>query len=282
MKMTIRPILSSWKVMGAAMVAMFWWLAPLRAAPPAERLLVMPFGGLTPQSPSWITEAVQQAFLAELGRSADRKVIGGDHPVQSSKEALAAASRHNAGRVLFGSYQMVDDQLRFTGQLLETDTGKVIGSIKATGQLRDLFALEDQLSGQVDQLLNPASAVQARPAAVPTTGPVQRGAYGPYGAFGMFDGSSLQRAIQSGQVNVPPPPKLEGDYDSSYWYRYGTSYWLPGYGFPLSYFYYPTVRNRIYPPYHRVVPRQPFIPRGTLPPSNVQGYFPMTLSPPQP
>jgi hypothetical protein len=61
--------------------------------------------------------------------------------------------------VAFGQAQVLDNQVRLTGQILDVASGKSLGNLAQTGPISDLFKLEDGLAKQVidalpDEFLN--------------------------------------------------------------------------------------------------------------------------------
>ena len=77
----------------------------------------------------------------------------------TSDSAVAAKVGHDTGAslVAFGTYQIVDTDVRINGQLVDAATGKQIAALKATGPRRDLFHMEDLLAAQAVASLPPAS-----------------------------------------------------------------------------------------------------------------------------
>jgi len=66
--------------------------------------------------------------------------------------ALAADLAHTRGEVRWlvrGAYQRVGDQIRITADLVRSDSGSVLTSIKVDGVLSELFGLQDQLVARV-------------------------------------------------------------------------------------------------------------------------------------
>lgn len=244
--------------------------APSQDRQQPRQVLVTRFTALTHEAAEWIGKAVQGDLVADLSRLSGTSVRSVEASFDSPLKAIAAANDQDAQQVLIGSYQVMEGNLRISGRLLEASTGATIGTVSAQGQLRDLFALEDELSGQLKKLIVPAAAAPAtQPVQIAGDGPVRKGDYGPYGIYGMYDGSSLQRAIEGGGLGVPPAPKSEGESNSSYWYRYGTPYY-PWYGWYPRYYYYPGYYTlpQVYHPQ--------FTPPANPPPPNTQGYVPMT------
>jgi len=225
-------------------------VATAGAAP--VRVLVTPFAELGdgPIQRDWVGKAIHQSLTAELSR-----IGSGVEPVTPAKDATAPADLDaalDAGRdakvdvVVFGSYQFAGDELRVTGQTVDVAGGKVIGGIKATGQLRDLFGVEDIIGAQVKRdlraLLNPTTQPSqpgvagggdpfGRQEVVEPTGPVTTGPPG-----GRFAGSDLERSLYDRvRYNPPlPPPTYIPPYGYGYGYyhpfRYRTIIIRPGTG----------------------------------------------------
>src|SRR5687767_2004845 len=98
-------------------------------------ILLLPFVSINDVHGGWIGEAIQQNLLAELGRA--RGVVARTgQPVDAAADVDAArkvAQEAGVPLVLFGSHQQSDGVLRVTGQLLDARSGRILGSIKATG-----------------------------------------------------------------------------------------------------------------------------------------------------
>lgn len=252
-------------------------------------VLLLPFESVGSAPMPWAAEAMQQNLLAELARPRGVRPIVletvSPQPI-TPERAVALGRQVGAAYVIFGSYQVVGVELRFTGQVLEVSTGQYQGALKATGATRDLFALEDELARQARTILPapapPSAAVAKAPAVtipqVPQLAPpaipnVQ-------GPPDTYDGSDLQRAVQSGRLHITPPPEYYDDnyYNRSYWYTYSR----PFYGYPYyatPYYYRPCVSYapQCYRPVSCAVPAVSirFIAgRGY---GHTQGYVPMTV-----
>jgi len=156
--------------------------APAMSAPATQLaatvtpdVLIIPFKSLSdPTNKPTLGRAVQQNLLADLGRA---KL----HPAQENNldaDPQSAARLAGAAYAISGTWQSVDDQLRFTGQITDAKTGAIVGGLYATGSSRDLFALEDALSSQaVPQLRQletpplPPAAIAAQPVPAPQVPP---------------------------------------------------------------------------------------------------------------
>jgi TolB-like protein len=70
-------------------------------------------------------------------------------PASDAEAALAKGRQLNAGAVIFGQVQTNNDEVRLSGQVLDVQSGKAIGTLKQTGPIASLFRLEDGLMPQV-------------------------------------------------------------------------------------------------------------------------------------
>lgn len=142
---------------------------PSQPADSNVSVLLLPFAELDRNGGmDWVGPAVQQNLLNELTRQPrivpKTAPAGAQSPVDLDG-AQKAGETADTGLVIFGTYQATETELRLTGQVLETRTGKLLGSLKATGPIRDLFALEDDVAGQARRLIEKhlGSATAPRP-----------------------------------------------------------------------------------------------------------------------
>ncbi|HSV14541.1 MAG TPA: hypothetical protein VLI90_09785 [Tepidisphaeraceae bacterium] len=132
-------------------------------APP--RVMVYPFTSVgDPGSYAWIGNGIQQSLLVEAGRPGFVTMAAPTtQPAEPAADLAAVAAKAGAAVVVFGSYQILNSDIRCTGQVVDTATGQTITSLSATGQLRELFKLEDDLGRQLHNVLQPpANALAAR------------------------------------------------------------------------------------------------------------------------
>ncbi|MGB7157216.1 MAG: hypothetical protein WBD40_04055, partial [Tepidisphaeraceae bacterium] len=257
------------------------------------RVLVLPFEEFG-DSPArqWIGKAIQQSLVAELTRGGLVSVVTPTAQSKPPKDAAAAAQSARdvqAPLVITGSYQIVNDDLRVTGQMLESINGEPVSGIKATGNLRDLFGIEDIIGAQVKRdlmaILQPQPSTQPSPqegrpgdpfargpGAMPPSGPVRTAT--PSGAY---DGSELQRALDP-RWTPPQDPYLQSAYDR-YRYNYPSGPYYPPYGYYdyCGYRPWPIVVRPVRPGRPIIVPTplpQRLPPNGNFaihPPHNMQG-----------
>ncbi|HSV15037.1 MAG TPA: hypothetical protein VLI90_12330 [Tepidisphaeraceae bacterium] len=229
-------------------------------APMAVDVLVLPFTPIVAESASdFLSHAVQQNLITDLGRGQYHPTAGDP----TTATPLAAGRDTGARYVIAGSYQSIEGQLRFTGQIVDVQAGTVVGGMTATGGPRDLFAIEDSLSAQALhqlQRLNtqstaaahgkPAAAVQAPAPAPAIAAPAQPAA--PV-FMRTFEGSELQSYANSNrtpsqdyaaqvaasanrQAYWPTGYSGYGSYGGYGYYSYGYP-WSVGYTYPYGFAY---------------------------------------------
>jgi TolB-like protein len=170
---------------------------------------------------AWISEAIQEDLAHDLSRNHAIRVIrpATTQPVTDA-DGLATARDLKAQRVISGSYQVVDDQLRITGSVIDVDQTQPASPVKATGRVRDLFKLEDALAMQLWNDL-PRPTDQA--------------------STGDFQVTPLEDYTASQQEASPPPPVIyEPQPDVAPAPDYGTApdYYPYDSGYPYGYFGY--------------------------------------------
>lgn len=237
--------------------------AAVPAATPAiagTKVLVVPLTEVSDGAKrDWLGRAMHQSMLAELSRLGFVDPITAKNVEPATVADLDAATKAGkdagAAFVVFGSYQIVDDELRVTGQIADVSTGKAAGGIKATGNVRDLFGVEDVVAAQLKKTLTDAvkpalpadqglavAAPTTAPSAAPATPPVAAAtpASGAPASLG-YEGSDLQKDLNS---SSPIADGLQSIYDK---YRYGTpertypGYGNGGYDYPSDYGYQPRI-----------------------------------------
>ena len=131
------------------------------------KILILPFEAIGDiQNRAWVARAVQQGLNAEVAR------LGGLMPISMTVAnpsdtgvAHDIGTTQGAEMVIFGSSQLAGTQVRLTGEIMNVSTGQAIAGLKASGDFKDLFALEDEISSQMDRALKPPPAVAAVPPA---------------------------------------------------------------------------------------------------------------------
>ncbi len=118
-------------------------LAPLSmAAAEPIRVIVLPFSdGATHENDS-ICAGVQSSLVADLPHASAATSASG---LEQSADAARAARSAGAQYVVMGQLQRIDSQVRLTAQLFDAG-GQPIGAAKESGDLHELFTLEDKLA----------------------------------------------------------------------------------------------------------------------------------------
>jgi TolB-like protein len=120
-------------------------------------VLVLPFAPIAGAS-QWIGNAVQEDLATELARHSRLDVLAPANAQAVSDAATASRIGRDKGAslVAFGTYQIVESELRINGELIDTASAKPLAAQKTTGSERALFQMEDQLAAQAVASLPPA------------------------------------------------------------------------------------------------------------------------------
>jgi TolB-like protein len=211
-------------------------VAPPPVAQAAPTVLVLPFQqtGDT-NSFSWIAPAIQEDLLAQIAHNGVFQALSATQPVAGadSASAIQIARNSNANVVVFGGYQVVSDQVRIDAQAVDVASGRTIGSLQATGQVSDLFKMEDALAAQLGQLL-----------------PSPPGSNMPTVTYGTPN-APMYDQVDNGLSNYYATPDNSSGYAGSYPYPYY-------YGYP----YYPVIIYGGFFNHRPFFPGRCFVPRG--------------------
>lgn len=227
------------------------------AADGPPRVMVLPFEEISANpSQGWIGQAISQSIVAELSQLRTIEPAAGDRQTSVVDRARAAAEAGGADYVVLGGYQLLDPQLRITGQVIAVDSGEVIGGLKATGTVRDLFGMQDSLAAQTKRILR--AAVEAAPADATSSPPASTdqppSEYRPVESSGpirisTYEGSTLQQAVRSGGIYQAQPTAYNLPRYDNYAYGYGYAWPYPGgyYGLPIYWGYPPPISSGYWP-----------------------------------
>jgi TolB-like protein len=199
--------------------------------PPELTIFISPLSAIGEDGKTaWISQAVQQNILHELTRVQGVKPVLPAAPPADHNAAVTAAKSAGAHFLLEGSYTLADPGIRITIQVFDLKTNAYIGAAKATGPLKELFALEDSIAEQIHRIVQhqvnlraPAAAPQQPlpPIAIPGNGPVQQPQY-PWDRDKPFIANEIRKTL------------LDRDYEDS---RYRTTYTYPASGYYGSGYY---------------------------------------------
>jgi len=169
----------------------------------------------------WISDAIDEDLSHDLSRNHAIRIIrpATTQPLSAADE-LATARDVKADRLVSGSYQVVDDQLRITANVTDVNQAQSVGEIKATGTVRDLFQLEDSLAMQLWHDL-PQASQQATASNFQVT---------PLEDY-VASQQATQPQVYGSQVDVAPAPAYDTAPDYGAVYPYGYF----GYGYPYGF-----------------------------------------------
>ena len=155
-----------------------------------SRMMVLPFRPIGDVgSYGWIGDGVEQSLIVRASQPGSTILTAPPQTVNLNVplDPVATAKAAGASSVVSGSFQILNTDVKFNGQILDVGTGQVIGSMSATGPVRDLFKLEDDLAQQLDKVLpkQPMTDGTVEPAPVagmidtyqPVYTPVSAGSY---------------------------------------------------------------------------------------------------------
>ncbi|HWE04704.1 MAG TPA: hypothetical protein VG326_20020 [Tepidisphaeraceae bacterium] len=218
-----------------------------------EKILVLPFQPVDPgETKPWIGKSIQQSMVADLMAFAPDRVITADQFAVSVEAAIDLGREHGARYVIAGGYLSTEHELRVTGQLLDAQTGKAVTGLKVTGDLSQVFHMEDGLAMQVRARLFPAS-MEAPPTGgspqVPTSGSgadmvavpqPQQSATATAAAIRNEAGVyAAQPTPYYSSYATAPAPVAYGAGPGAYTYYPTPAYDYGDYGYPDYYGYYP-------------------------------------------
>jgi TolB-like protein len=194
---------------------------------------VSPFAVLGDDSRSWVGGAMQEGLQSNLSRQSGVAAVlitpGNPNDPQS---VLAAARDAKADFVILGSVQVVENQMRISGELVSTGSGKTITGLRMDGALGDLFVIEDAMAGKALRIVNPVIVASANPSP-PTfqlVGPTVPAA-GKY-----FDGNAMETLAPAPQfTDEANHYNYNGSYlNGPYWWGWGYGWyrcgWFPYWG----------------------------------------------------
>jgi TolB-like protein len=213
---------------------------------PKQRIIVVPFALLNTQpDQAWMSKAIQDNTVAELGRSPYLNPIAHAGALPNSDAATAAriARANDAPYAVYGSAQVIDQTVRITAQLVSSRTGDTLGTATSTGPLTDLLRLEDDI---VTQLRPIAAALPASTAtAIAQPAPQPQAPSAPAPAYDPHPEPYLSLDVQT--VHTTPPVYPSYPYYSGYSYPYSYGYYpYASYGYPYYAYsgcYFPATRT---------------------------------------
>ena len=118
-------------------------------------VIVFPFRLIgTNADGAWISQAIDEDLRAQVAASPSVSLI----PAPAKRPATPADALNDglqagAKFVVYGTYQVSNGEVRITGSVISVVDGKIVEPLNATGQISDLFDIEDALTGQIAKVL---------------------------------------------------------------------------------------------------------------------------------
>ncbi len=218
------------------------------ATAPSPTVLIIPFQQITTADStghSWVAQALQEDMIATVAQFAVAQPKTSAKPLPNADlhAAVEAGRENNASAVIFGSYQVLNDQIRVDGTIANVSNSQILGSLQATGTTQDLFKMEDALAAQIrGTLQRPVDG--ALP--IVSYGASQNGS-NPYYIWN--NGQNSGASADSGLPYINTTQADSGLRDYSYNYAAGSSpaYVPPSYNQSPDYSYYTTPYPYSYP-----------------------------------
>jgi TolB-like protein len=191
------------------------------------RVEVFPFVSVSqPGQADWIGRGIQESLQSEVSRTGATLLIPGKAPAPTD-DVIEIARQNKADLAVVGTYQIVGDNVRVTGHVIDAASNATVGGFAATGPQKNLFGIEDALGEQLRRLLPLTAQAQqmAQAQQIPQAQQMGQAAEQPVAP-------QPQPAPVVVYQEVPqtysPPPTVNYYYDTV---PYTPSYYYPYYGY---------------------------------------------------
>ena len=208
-----------------------------RLASEQGSIAVGPFVNISGRSSDdWIGYGIAETVSADLQQWTTLSVVGRDvvdeefshsavGPDDLERVARELSQTLGARWLIVGGYQRINDQVRITARVLETDTGRIETVTRVDGNIAELFTLQDQIVvklGEGFRALTNApmvavGAVPPTPTPTDVTGGLSLDAPGAAG-FGVAEGAGIltgRPTLRPGRSDVRPD--IDGRLDDVIW-----------------------------------------------------------------
>jgi len=156
---------NGWKL-GAALAAaaalLLWWAAArtppgITSTPPGNSIAVLPFVDISPAGDrAYFADGISEEILNQLAQSPGLTVIARTSSFAFkglNEDVREIASKLNVAYVLEGSVRTDGDDIRVTAQLVSAEDGGHLWSETFDGTLEDIFAVQQEIAGDVAESL---------------------------------------------------------------------------------------------------------------------------------
>jgi TolB-like protein len=188
-------------------------------------VMVLPFKQISNATDgSWISAAIAEDLRLSLMENPAVRVVSPPANLPDTlDQSLQAGRAAGANLVVYGTYQIANGQLRVTGTMVNSADGSVVAPLRATGDLHDLFHMEDALAMQLQRVLPPPPGATAQANAAPPQ--VTNNYYYP-----------AQQPQESPDEDYYPPAPDYGYAGDPYDYDYGFGVPYFGFGYVGGYY----------------------------------------------
>lgn len=137
----------------------------------SNSLAVLPFEDLDPNGKnSYFTAGTHEEVINRLFQISDISVIARSSTIQYTntiKTAQEIAAELGVGHILSGTARYMDDQIRFSVQLIEAKSGAYVWSQTYDGTLDDIFSLQNRIASEIvshlsSRFIKPEKNIQQR------------------------------------------------------------------------------------------------------------------------
>ncbi len=134
------------------------------AAAALQSIAVLPFVDMSPRrDQGFLCDGIAEEILRELARIPDLYVASRTSAFQYRNQAADVreiGARLNVGTVLEGSVRRAGDRVRISAQLVSVDSGYRLWCDRYDREMKDIFAIEDEIAEKIAQALKVTLAEQ--------------------------------------------------------------------------------------------------------------------------
>jgi TolB-like protein/tetratricopeptide (TPR) repeat protein len=127
------------------------------AGPAVKSIAVLPFVDMSPaKDQEYFTDGISEELLNLLAKIPDLMVIGRTSSFQfkgRNEDLRVIGQKLNVAHILEGSVRKSGDAIRITAQLVRADSGAHLWSQTYDRKLDDIFAVQDEIAGEVVKAL---------------------------------------------------------------------------------------------------------------------------------
>ncbi len=126
----------------------------------AKNIAVLPFQNLTQDAgKNWIGAGFSETLTTKLSNVKSINMIERQQLMKildelkfqmagyvDEKTAVEVGKMHGVDVMVLGSYQLMENTLRVSARFVDVETGKILKTTEATGNLKDVFLLQDEIA----------------------------------------------------------------------------------------------------------------------------------------